>query len=402
MDALRFDVRGAPPAGFSLSGTAALFGSLAMALVAGTFLSIPALATERFEYAAISYGVAAAAWLWWELGRSRLAERKITAYGRSLTEIRSALRRRKGGAHRRRGLWLALNVGLGVGLLVVGHLNLAQSYADGIMLAGVAAIGNGLRLWSDKSSLLKTLVSWSLIAAIWFGAIAIWGAIDEMAGGGWAALVAYAALLGAALFLTARIAPLSQATMDEMRRRDPRPPILFLRSFNDEAEPILGDQGGPKLERVVADCVRAYGPFIAIGRPGELRPSGAARTYFADDAWQAAALRLMDEAALIVVLPGLTPGLDWEMQRLAEAGRLRKTIFIFPPADGPARFNRLRTLLAETPEGARLAHVDLSLAMSLHLARDWRWAVAYSSWTSAPTYQAAVDVAVFGVLCTGD
>jgi len=399
MEGVRFDVREAPPAGLSLLGAAALIGSLGIALVAGTLLSIPVFASERYEYAALSYGAAGLGWLWWEVLRPRIAERRVKAFGRTLTEIRSALRRRRSGAHRMRGVWLALNVALGVGLLTVGRFNTESHYVDVVMVAGVIAIANGFRLWSDKSSLLKTMLSWGLIALIWLGALGVWTVIDDAAQDNWAPFAAYIVLLGAALFVTARIAPLSQATMEEMRRRDPRAPILFLRSFTDEAEPILEDQGGLKLETVVSHCVRPYGPFIAIGRPGELRPSGAARKYFTNDAWQAEAIKLMDEAALIVVLPGLTPGLDWEMQRLAEAGRLRKTIFVFPPTQGAARFERLRSLLAQTPEGMRLRHVDLSLVMSLHLARDWRWAVAYSSWTSLATYQAAVDIAVFGVLC---
>ena len=279
MEGLRFDVRKAPPAGFSLLGAAALIGSLSIALVAGTLLSIPVFASARYEYAALSYGAAGVCWLWWEVLRPRFAERRVEAYGRTLTEIRSALRRRWSGAHRMRGAWLALNIALGVGLLTVGRVNTYSAYSDAVMLAGVIAVANGFRLWSDKSTLVKTILSWGLIALIWFGALGVWIAIDDAAQDNWAPFAAYLLLLGAALFITVRLAPLSQATMEEMRKRDPRRPILFLRSFTDEAEPILGDQGGLKLETVVTHCVRPYGPFIAIGRPGELRPSGAARKY---------------------------------------------------------------------------------------------------------------------------
>jgi len=309
---------------------------------------------------------------------------------------------RRGGAQRARYIWLGLNL---IAAVAAGFAatRSAAPYTNALGLLEIFLLLNGLRLWSDKSSSVKTLSAWALIGLVWLGLLAIWGMIfgerqeqDDLTST--VAFVVMMAFAGLALYITRRIAPWAQGTMDEMRKRDPRAPVLFLRSFNDEAEPILRERG-PSLERVLTDSLRPYGPFIGIGRPGELRPVGAARKYFPDDQWQAAVLKLMDEAALIVVVPGLTAGLDWEMQRVGERGRLRKTIFVWPPNERARRFARLRAVLSETPEGTRLAQVDLSTALTLHLAHDWRWAVIGSDYISYAEYQAAVDVAVYGLLC---
>jgi hypothetical protein len=389
MEHIRIDVSAAPEGGFSLYGAARFAWTLLITgMVAGTLGGITYSISERPDYVII---------------RPKRNEARVQAYGRSLGAIRSALRAHRGGAHRARSVWLAVNLVAAAGAAAGATVADQHGYADALPWLAVFFLLNGLRLWSDKSSSLKTLGAWGLIAVVWVGLLAIWGSIFAERQGDddlidTFSVVVIFTFVALALFITRRIAPWSQATMEEIRKRDPRPPVLFLRSFNDEAAPILRD-GGPSLERVLTDAVRPYGPFVGIGRPGELRPAGAARKYFPDNEWRAAVLKLMDEAALIVVLPGLTSGLDWEMQRVAEHGRLRKTIYVFAPTQRAARFERLRTVLAETPEGARLVQADLSTALSLHLTRDWRWAIACSGYVSYAEYQAAIDVAVFGLLC---
>ncbi len=69
-----------------------------------------------------------------------------------------------------------------------------------------------------------------------------------------------------------------RASLDLIRKRDGRPPSIFLRSFQDD-----GNDGSPLLEKDLNAALRAYGPFVAIGRPGELRPADAARQYFCAD-----------------------------------------------------------------------------------------------------------------------
>jgi hypothetical protein len=403
MNELRIDVSDAPEGRFSLIAAMHFMWTLLIGVIATTMLSIPILISERYEYLFVTFGLALIVWCWLMLFRPWHKQARIQAYGRSLGQIRSALSTLRGGADRSRHVWLATNLGLAAAAVAAGIIAGGRQ-ADWLWPLAILFGLNGLRLWSDKSNSLKALGAWILIAIVWLGSIAIWGSLfadrdleDDLTAT--LSLIVWSAALVLAMFATRRIAPWSQATMEEMRARDRRPPVLFLRSFNDEAEPILKSGQGPTLERVLTDSVRAYGPFIGIGRPGELRPAGAARKYLPDDQWQAAVLGLMDEAAFIIVLPGLTPGLDWEMQRLAERGRLRKTIFVLPPRDRTERCARLRDVLAETPEGARMADHGLAGAMSLHLTRDWRWAVIQSQYISYADYQAAIDVSVYGLLC---
>ncbi|MFL5384134.1 MAG: hypothetical protein ACJ8GN_16555 [Longimicrobiaceae bacterium] len=402
MEPIRIDVSGAPEGGFSLYGAARLAWTLLVTgIVAAPVGGIAYSVSERPEYLFIPYAIALPVWLWLVIIRPKQKEKRVQAYGRSLTQVRSALRAWRGGAHRARYFWLGANViAAVVSALAVAN---AGPQMDALGFLAVLFLLNGVRLWNDKSSALKALSAWVLILIVWLAALTIWSALfaerqegDDVMG--MLGFVTMIVLFGIALSMTRRIAPWSQATMREMRKRDLRPPVLFLRSFNDEAQPILRG-GGPSLERVLTDSVRAYGPFIGIGRPGELRPAGAAREYFPHDRWQAAVLKLMDEAAFIIVLLGFTAGLDWEIQRVAERGHQRKTIFVLPPTERTERFARLRTVLPETLEGARLTQADLSTALTLHLTRDWNWAIAYSDYVSDAEYQAAVDVAVFGLLC---
>src|SRR5215470_12284751 len=95
------------------------------------------------------------------------------------------------------------------------------------------------------------------------------------------------------------------------QRDDPRPPILLLRSFQDDhikvkVRVILA--GLPvyqrlRFEEALGLRLNDFGPFLGIGEPGEGLPRlGAARAYLADDQWQAAVLNWIKEARLIVML----------------------------------------------------------------------------------------------------
>jgi hypothetical protein len=404
MEHIRIDVSGAPVGGFSLYGAARFAWTLLIAAIAaGTISGITYSISEREDFAFIPLPFALAIWVWLEIIRPKQKEARVRAYGHSLRTIRSMLRAHRGGAHRVRFVWLVLNLLAAAAAAIATRIDGEDRNVDIFPWVAIFFLLNCLRLWSDKSSTLKTLGAWGLIAVVWLGLFVVWGSIFAERQGendviDTVSVVVIFTFLAIALFITRRIAPWSQATLKEIRKRDPRPPVLFLRSFNDETKPILRN-GGPSIERVITDAVRPFGPFIGIGRPGELRPAGAAREYFPENEWRAAVLKLMDEASIIIVLPGLTSGLDWEMQRIAEAGRLRKTIYVLSPTERPARLARLRTALTHTPEGARLAQVDLSTALSLHLTRDWRWAVIGSDYVSYAEYQAAIDVAAFGLLC---
>lgn len=115
----------------------------------------------------------------------------------------------------------------------------------------------------------------------------------------------------------------------EVLGADPRPPVLYLRSFRDDGTLWLDQEQGrlaqwwSKLlafrtteEQCVA-ALQAVGPVVAIGKPGEPIPElGAARLYVGHDAWQAEVRQLMDRAALVVVRIGSSPGVLWEIEQV--------------------------------------------------------------------------------------
>lgn len=117
----------------------------------------------------------------------------------------------------------------------------------------------------------------------------------------------------------------------ELQSKDPRAPVLYLRSFDDERW-IGGESNRWNLEQIVVEDGSLVGPVIAIGRPGEgLPPLGAARDYVSDDDWQEHARNWINESAAILLVLGPTEGLAWEIVRIERDDAIKKSIFILPP-----------------------------------------------------------------------
>jgi hypothetical protein len=160
---------------------------------------------------------------------------------------------------------------------------------------------------------------------------------------------------GGALFVwTKRKSALSGTAV---RQIDRRPPVLLLRSFDDDTMIIRRGarrsrstdlhRKGMTFERVVQDHLAPFGPFIAIGRPEEpLSPLGAARDYVPDTTWQNEVQQRIHDAAVVVLVIGTSQGLVWELSRLRDLGQLHKLILVFPPADDVV--DRWHTLLGRT------------------------------------------------------
>jgi hypothetical protein len=224
-------------------------------------------------------------------------------------------------------------------------------------------------------------------------------------------------VLVAGATLLRRAEQMMQTTVTEARSDDPRPPILFLRSFLDDdtqlPEPDVGLYGEKEPRRVgfeisIADQLRRFGPLIAIGKPGEgLSRLGASRQYFSDDEWQAAIHRWMDESRLVVVMVGLTRGVTWEIAQLLARGHMGKVIFVFPPRgeayDGigtEARARRLaiiRQSLEATPVGAILGQVPFERLIALHM-RGGGIVAMHSHDESEFDYELAIELAAYGLL----
>jgi TM2 domain-containing membrane protein YozV len=109
---------------------------------------------------------------------------------------------------------------------------------------------------------------------------------------------------------------------------DPRPPVLYLRSFYDDGVAVI-DEGGSKImrgitravaprtpEQELAEILGHVGPVVAIGKPGEPLPElGAARLYVSHNQWQQKVSDLMQMATLVVIRIGSSAGVLWEIEQ---------------------------------------------------------------------------------------
>jgi hypothetical protein len=179
----------------------------------------------------------------------------------------------------------------------------------------------------------------------------------------------------AALYLGLRGAVCFRPPVETVLALDGRAPVIYLRSFHDD-EAMVGrpirlnldgfrwsymlteytrgglfrvmlQHGKVRLEQAIEHEVSAVGPFIAIGEPHESHPDfGATRAYFEGDdlAWRTAVERWIERAALVVVVPGQTKGLGWELERVQAAGSTPKLLLVFPPERSRHRAARLTAL----------------------------------------------------------
>jgi TM2 domain-containing membrane protein YozV len=126
-------------------------------------------------------------------------------------------------------------------------------------------------------------------------------------------------------------------TADEARAADPRPPVVYLRSFVADDQPLLtfAYTASVSAEQEIAFAMDRIGPFIAIGKPGERLPElGAARLYVADEDWRMVVGEMMRDAALVVIRAGETPNLWWEIDETMKQCPRQRVIIVELGAPG--------------------------------------------------------------------
>jgi hypothetical protein len=172
---------------------------------------------------------------------------------------------------------------------------------------------------------------------------------------------------------------------NELLKHDPRPPVLYLRSFQDDQvlrTDLVGSRARAqawrrfirgRLEELMALAVRGIGPFVAIGAPTEqLPPLGAARAYFSDDTWQSAVIRWVDSAGLIIAVVGPTKWIRWELDTIVGRDAVTKLIILLPPAgdEHAARWQNITSALQPTRWGSSLATVDSETIIAIGFLDD--------------------------------
>ena len=211
---------------------------------------------------------------------------------------------------------------------------------------------------------------------------------------------------------------LLQPTASELQTRDPRRPVVLLRSFGDDNLSIVtgrDQEGGVNtsdFEESIEDQFAPFGPFVAIGKPGERLPTlGAARNYYGDAEWKDAVAKWMDEALALIVIAGLTDGLGWELECIRERGYLGKLIVLMPPRVTKERrgsraqvrlkrWDTLRAAFADIQAFRDLPEDEPAGLLALHFNADGGLVLLTGpkvAWKQ--DYERAVRFALYGMFC---
>jgi hypothetical protein len=192
----------------------------------------------------------------------------------------------------------------------------------------------------------------------------------------------------------------------ELRVRDPRPPVLILRQFEDDTLGTGKLNAGvrPTFEHFFAGELNRIGPTISVGRPGErLQPLGASRDYLVDADWKRAVGTLIEDAKLVVFILGDSESLVWEFRTTLDTHGKDRTLIIVPPlrdrAEVGRRWERFahatadvlgaglpRTLPAEPILAVFFAGEDAVLMVNGERTSR-RWSAFYQKW---PDYRLAL------------
>jgi hypothetical protein len=159
--------------------------------------------------------------------------------------------------------------------------------------------------------------------------------------------------------------------IDFVLQNDKRPPVLFLRSFSDDS---LKTKTG-RLEEQLQQAAMERGPFIAIGAPADaLPPDGAYRDYVDEDQWQRRVIDLMARAAIILILPGTSKWIEWEIDNILNRGMLAKTTIVFPPLSGSVarqeRYNTVKRRLEKSKYAKILNDIDVKNLVMLRFGEN--------------------------------
>lgn len=120
----------------------------------------------------------------------------------------------------------------------------------------------------------------------------------------------------------------------EAMTRDPRPRVLYLRSFRDD-ESMSQAVGLASVEQELCMVLSDFGPFVTFKGPAEAADTGAARISVPHGRpWQEEVTEQMAEARLVVMRIGDSEGFRWEARQAAAIVRPERLIFWVPEGRG--------------------------------------------------------------------
>ncbi|HEX8864464.1 MAG TPA: hypothetical protein VF821_02300, partial [Lentzea sp.] len=233
--------------------------------------------------------------------------------------------------------------------------------------------------WRRPVFLVVTGIGYTLMISAFFALVAAtranelpWAARGILLAGG-------AAVLPVAYFVLRYSRPRSAKSAAQTLRADWRAPVLYLRGFGDDPDAAVVDELPGALssgllsihsrEEHLIGALRAFGPVVAVGRPGEQLPHlGAARFYLPGDDWQSGVLRLMELSQLIVLRLGDGDGVWWEVDQACATQPPGKLVLLMPGG----RPDLAERLDAHLPKHAQVtALTDKWTSHVVVFAEDW-------------------------------
>lgn len=135
-------------------------------------------------------------------------------------------------------------------------------------------------------------------------------------------------------------------SLEDAQAFDPRPPIMFLRSFSDDQVVLKPQRGFFKqwfldetsrivsLDHLILKEGTEIGPTVALGNPDDpVPPYGVARGYFEHSTWKEAVSKHCDQAKGIVLVMDTTAGIEWEVEHLFYQNHMHKTLVLLKQDD---------------------------------------------------------------------
>jgi hypothetical protein len=136
-------------------------------------------------------------------------------------------------------------------------------------------------------------------------------------------------------------------SLSEIQNTELRPPVLYLRSF-DQEEHIFAEVArkdideytkypiyrfGVTIEQFFLKQInQTIGPFFALGNPEDyVAPEGAHRLYAEDGKWKKDFHKLCQQSFCIIMQPGASKNLIWELQAIRATSAIEKFFIITSP-----------------------------------------------------------------------
>jgi TM2 domain-containing membrane protein YozV len=239
-----------------------------------------------------------------------------------------------------------------------------------LLLAGLRQLSLRTSVQARRGALARMGAVNLMLFCFAFVAIQDSGALEDELYSSWLIvplLVAFVVVARASLLWFRSGWKYEARTAKEALASDPRPPVVYLRSFGVDNQFLVTSSGrGARLkshlnyaasvspEQEMAFILERIGPVVAIGKPGERLPElGAARLYVGDDEWRDVVGNFINDAALVVIRAGETANLWWETREaLTRRSPERVIILALGPSGTFATFEQRFTETFGKPAGS--------------------------------------------------